>query len=147
MLIVAIREKPTAFAMIAVGGFIRNKLRPEGRKDSDVSNDFSIDKALSGLVNLPKPPQTSRELAQQLSWIISHDEADNLDSAVALIDRYVKVKEAEARLEGAKKIGTHDESCEEHKTLAYCNCDDRSIVAFESSLAIARAELEKVVKP
>ncbi len=76
---------------------------------------------------------TSRELADKIGG------CEDQEFAIALLNAYVKVEEAKARLE------THDIICSSCSVLetGWTNCEYR--VQYESSLAAARTELEKVI--
>jgi len=100
-----------------------------------MSNDFSLDKALSGLVSQPqpKPPQTSRELAEHIHKLYFYSHPEDIIRGTELIDLYVQVKETEARLY------QHNRDCE-HEIGTYC----AEYLQLESRLTAARMELGKM---
>ena len=104
----------------------------------------------------PKPSMTYRELAERIldyvHWDTEsgmHFKAGDADRAVVLIDLFVKVKEAETRFEEAR--WWRQNTGKEHAYIRGVETAHKDeelsarLVAAESSLSAARAELEKSV--
>ncbi len=101
--------------------------------------------SVEGVPQMTKPPETSRELAEAVArryWDAATFGGWKIDSSAALIDLYVKVKEAEARIEVARWMQEQiKDGFDDH---APSKLADRYVAKLESSLAQARAELEKL---
>ena len=101
----------------------------------------------------PKPAMTSHELAIEIAnqlgaaEMLSAASMDTIPIIEKLIDLYVKVKEAEARRDAIEQCAVEagersPERVSSHTMLG--DMWDRRIGELDSSLAAARAELEKL---